>query len=98
MGKDVSTKLLCGISIAGAVGLLAYEIWNSARYFSKQEYIRRNLEPGAVYALDYGRGFSNKDRDENGRFESYFRDSATGIEYRVRLNPQTREFTHTKVE
>ena len=51
------------------------------------------LEPDAIDAEKYGTGFTNADREGNGMRESYFADPATGIRYRVTLNPLTKEFT-----
>ncbi len=54
------------------------------------------LESDAIDAQRYGKDYRNEDRDHNGARESYFRDPVTRIEYRVRLNPKTNEFTLTK--
>lgn len=85
------------VLVAGSIALLGLELRATYKNAIEQERIRRNLEPNAIYAREYGSGFRNEDRDENGRFESYFRDPTIGKLHRVRINHQTGELSYTLV-
>ena len=91
-------------SFGASISLAAFLLGAAGTALNGSEYVKNRpkplpvlpLESDAIDAGKYGRNYKNEDRDHNGARETYFKDPVTGIEYQVRLDPQTREFTLTQ--